>query len=436
MGEQYENFDGGEKQSVFVRVLLSLCRICLILGVLFYVLYHLTNGFSAEIETDTAKIYSEDVLLNTSGVIVRDEKVIDNALGGVVSYRYENGTRVNKGAKLATVYGSTSDAATVARASQIDKTVDFLDELAATKNNLSVYDGIIASKEISALLTEVSGDASRGDYRTAFANGDALLKSFIRRDAALGSGADGVAEQLAALKQERAALERSLSGAVTSLIASESGYFYDYADGGEDVFDYENAKSLTVDEYRNGFSAASGAESRAVGKIVLYPKWYFVTEVTEEQCTAFTKGKTYEVRFGLGDTVLNMVLEAENIDGDSAVLVFSSYEMPKDFDFSRCQKVSVVTETVSGYRVPSNALRVVDGVVGVYIRSGNTVKFRVADVIYSSGGYSFISTKTEGKTLYGADSDAENDVYCKGLALYDNVIVGGSKNLTPDRIVN
>lgn len=432
MDKQYE--DAGEKQSLFARAILSICRLALILGLLFYVMYHLTNGFSAEMRTEVVRLYTEPVTLSTSGFIVREETVISNSSGGVASYRYENGTRVNKGAKIATVYGTNSDAAVVARAAQVDKTIDFLEELDYDKD-LSVYDGMAATKEVSSLLASFSDSRARGDYGAAVSNSDALLKAYIRRDGALGAGEAGVEAQLSSLKAHRASLEKSLSGVASVVTSSVSGYFYDYADGKEGVFDYENIKNLLPSEYK-ALAAKDSVRADAVGKIVTEPKWYYVTEATRERCIALNKGKKYEVLFSASNIRLNMTLEAENIVGDEAVLVFSSFEMPKDFDFSRNQKATVVTDSISGYRVPSNALRVVDGVVGVYIRVGNTVKFRVADVIYESGAYSFVSTKTEGKTLYANDTDAENDVFCKALSLYDNVIVSGSKKLTPDRIVN
>ena len=178
------------------------------------------------------------------------------------------------------------------------------------------------------------------------------------------------------------------------------------------------------------------ASSDAVGKTVSLPKWYFVCELEKDDCVALKQGNKYSLLFGVNEINIDMDLEAKNTVGEETVLVFSTNRMPDEFDFGRNQDVSIISETVSGYRVPSSALRVVDSTVGVYIRSGNTVKFRVAEVIYESGAYSYISTESEGKTLYAADDDVNNDIYCKGLSLYDNVIIGGSKDLSPGRIVN
>lgn len=424
-----------EKQSLPVRALQSVLRVVLIVGLLFYVLYHVTGGFSAELETETVKLYTEQLTLSASGVIVRSETAVENTTGGVVSYRYENGTRVSKGAKVAVVYGSGDDAATVARVAEIDATIDFL-KAAGIDEELTVNDGISAGKQISSLLQSVSDSIARGDLGAVSAVDNSLLEAFLRRGAAIDGDSDSVSRALSSLESERASLAQSLSGVTNTLTAKVTGYFYDYADGAESVFDYDRITSITPEEYEECFAKAQAASGGAAGKIVTQPKWYFVCPLKKEQCTSFKEGKKYDIAFGMSDMTLSMTLDAKNVVGEDAVLVFSTIQMPSGFDFSRVQKVSIVSETVSGYRVPSSALRVVDGTVGVYVRSGNTVMFRTADVIYESGSYSYVSTETEGVTLYATDEDETNDVYCKGLSLYDNVIISGAKELYPDRIVN
>ena len=44
--------------------------------------------------------------------------------------------------------------------------------------------------------------------------------------------------------------------------------------------------------------------------------------------------------------------------------------------------------------------------------------------------------ESEPTTLYAADDDADNDVYCKGLARYDEVIVSGARDLSPNKHIN
>ncbi len=430
-----EQFDEKEKQPLALRILLSSARVVLIVGLFLYVLYHLTGGFSTELETETVNIHSEHITLSLDGVIVQSEIPVENVSGGVASYRYANGTRVNKGAKIAVVYGSGNDAQTVARVAEIDNTIDFLSEIGIDKS-LTATDGVVAGKKISSFLLDASDSISRGQYGAVAEGNKALLESFLLRNAALDGEKDNVKNALEALESERARLAQSLSGITNEIKAKEAGYFYDYADGGENIFDYDRITSLTLDEYREGREKLANVGSNAVGKIVTLSKWYFVCSLKKADAVMLTEGNSYDIFFRMSDMNVKMRLERKNSTGDETLLVFSAKEMQSGFDFSREQKVTVTADTVSGYRVPSSALRMVDGVVGVYIRSGNTIKFRVCDVIYESGTYALINTETEGVTLYASDEDSENDLYCKGLSLYDNVIISGAKELYPDRIVN
>ena len=436
MEKQLEKMtEKNDKQPLFIRGILSVLRVLLILGLFFYVLYHLTNGFSAELVTETVTMHSRQRVIDSSGMIVRLEKPLENTTGGVVSYRYENGTRVSKGAKVANVYGSSDNAAAVARVAKIDETLDFLKE-AGVEKELNVSDGIASGKRLAASFADVADMINRGELGAASVKDDELLRDFLVRSAALEGDKSSIINVQSALESERAKLANSMSGVSSTVTSGVAGYFYDYADGAEDVFDYNNITSLTVQEYKECEKEVLGSSSNAAGKIVTLPKWYFVCPVTKADGASLEKGKTYEVHFGASNMSVQMKLEAKNTAEDESLLVFSSKEISSDFDFTRSQKVSVIADTISGYRVPSSALRVVDGTVGVYIRSGNTVKFRVCDVIYESGTYSYVNPETEGVTLFSLDTDEENDVYCKGLSLYDNVIVSGAKELYPDRIVN
>ena len=423
-----------ENQNTFVRVLLSVGRALLILGLLFYVLYHLTNGFSADMKTETMYIWNEEILLNTDGVIVRDETPVSGASGGVVSYRFANGQRVSKGARIAMVYSGSKDAETVARVAEIDKIIELL-ETADIDGDTQISDGISAGREIESRLAYISECMSRGDYAAAVADKDLLVKAFVRRSTIISDSGEDVKAQLASLEAERASLASSLGGS-SAVNAALSGYFYNHADGGEGVFDYDSIDELKPSEYYELRSALDNTDSDAMGKIVALPKWYFICPVSKEESIGLEIGKKYTVEFGLSDMRIDMTLSSKNEESGEVLLAFSSVEMPDGFDFERIQRASIVRETVSGFRVPSSALRMVDGTVGVYIRSGNTVKFRVAEVLYESGAYSFVGPDTEAKTLYSADTDETNDIYCKGLSLYDNVIVGGARELSPDRIVN
>lgn len=422
-----------QKRDPVVRVLLSTFRVLLLLGLFLYLAYHLTGGVAVEMRTETVKPAFEELRLDTVGTIVRDETVVYSDLSGVVSYRFADGERVAIRSKVATVYSGNTDAETVARIAELDRSIDLL-EAANIEENTTVSDGTAADRTVKTTLASVSELLSRGKYGSTAAATDTLLTATVRRDTILADGGSAAGERLAELRAERAALAEQLGGS-TAVYAAEAGYFYAHADGGETAFAYDGVLTMSAAEYRVKTNAITAPQANAIGKIVRVPRWYLLCPIPREEGKSLRVGKNYPVDFGAEGMRLSMRLAAKNEGDGETLLVFTSQEMPAEFGFDRTCKVSVVTETVEGYRIPASALRVVDGVVGVYIRSGNTVRFRAAEVFYENGSYVFVDANTEGVTLYANDDDPDNDLYCKGLSLYDAVIVSGAKDLLPEGIV-
>ena len=111
---------------------------------------------------------------------------------------------------------------------------------------------------------------------------------------------------------------------------------------------------------------------------------------------------------------------------DKTVLVFKTDVMPSGFNYLRKQNVQIIEESYTGYKVPSNAVRVINGKKGVYILSGNTVKFKEITVLVEQDGYFIV----EERPSYYEDPDC----YDK-LGLYDMIIVSG-KNLYDGKIIS
>lgn len=427
MGEQNTE----KKRDPVLRVLLSLGRGLLLVGLFLYLLYHLTGGFAAEMRTETVRLSTEAMLVTGEGTVVRDERVIGTSLYGVVGYRYPDGTRVPIGAKVAVVYSGT-DGETAAEIAEIDRAIDLL-SAAEIREDTGISDGTAADRRLHERARMLSEQLARGQYADAAEGADVALTLLLQRDTILAGG-DAAGDRLAALRAERERLALRLGGS-DAVYAPEAGYFYSETDGGEAAFDFSRVESLTPAEYRLKLSAFTAPAAESIGKMVRSSKWYLLMPVPEEEAYGLAVGKSYELRLGVAETRFSMTLAAKNEGDGETLLVLSAHSMPEGFAFDRTQKVSLVRDTVSGYRIPSSALRMVDGVVGVYIRSGNTVRFRVADVLHESGTYVFIDPDTEGVTLYATDTDSENDLYCAGLSLYDAVIVSGARDLVPEGIV-
>ena len=188
---------------------------------------------------------------------------------------------------------------------------------------------------------------------------------------------------------------------------------------------------MTLDEYYKTVESdpVDHTNSLAVGKLINSPEWYVLSEISADQLKKFTEGNTYPLTFPYNsDVVIKMKLERiirEN-SSESVVLVFKTNTMPDNFNYLRKQSVQIVEESYTGYKVPANALRVVDGVKGVYILSGNTVKFKEVEVLVELNGYFIVKEQP---------TYLEDENYNKKLGLYDVIIISG-KNLYDGKIVS
>jgi hypothetical protein len=83
---------------------------------------------------------------------------------------------------------------------------------------------------------------------------------------------------------------------------------------------------------------------------------------------------------------------------------------------------------LSGYRVPSESLRTVNGERGVYILVGNVVEFRRVTVIGEGRGYYIVATY---------ESDAEEGSVSKTPYLYINdLIITSGNDLYDGKLIN
>ena len=115
----------------------------------------------------------------------------------------------------------------------------------------------------------------------------------------------------------------------------------------------------------------------------------------------------------------------------TAVVVFRVNVLPKEFSYKRFQSAEIVLNSIEGISVPKKALRVVDGVEGVYILVGDVVRFRAVERIAEKDGYYIAHLKTN-KELF--EESVNDEILVKSLSLYDNIIVSG-KDLFDGKIV-
>ncbi len=394
-----------------------------------YILYHLFNGFETKIETSPALYATQSRALELDAYIMRDETVLYSKQSGGVNYLFEDGEKVGIGTVVANVYSGTGVQEVTDKIIAIDKKIDILEQ-SGVPSNITQTDTKNVDDKINELIYIIRDKIEDGDIEYALHKKDELLTLLNKRQV-ITQNVSGYDEQIVALQLEKNTLTGQLINLEDQVKVPCSGYFYSSIDGYENIFDISQIKNMSIELYSQMVSSEpyDVSTSLGIGKVVNSSEWYVVSEVTKNDLKKFNEGETHSIKFPFNtDIVIDMKIDKiiQTNDSDRVVLVFKTNNMPEGFNYLRKQTVQIIEESYTGYKIPSNAVRVSDGIKGVYILNGNTVRFKEVTVLIEQDGYVIVKEQP----LY-----IDDPKYYTKLGLYDMVITSG-KNLYDGKIIN
>lgn len=382
-----------------------------------YVAYNLFNLIYDPVKTELAVKVSVDDVITISGVALRSEKPMDTSASNIVDYLISDGSKVSKDEVIANIYLS-------------DDAVDIEQQLREKKSEINRLEAAISSQgtgldafsvenNIRNQLSRFSDNCKDGRLIGINDSVDSVLTSFNMRQVAQGD-ITSFTMRIDALKEEYESLKAKRVNEFKSITSPKSGYFVSYTDSFEDAVDYDNIPNLSASEIKELCNREPVSSNDVIGKIIDAYKWYYVACISEQDMNLLKEGKV-SASFSSSvsyDVVFNIEKKITDDDGTNAI-IFSCENFNNDLACIRNNPVNVIIDSYSGIRVNSEAVRVVDGVQGVYIARGQKVAFRKVDIIYSTDGYIISRIDREDASL---------------LQQYDDIIIGG-KNLYDGKLL-
>ena len=370
----FEKFDKEYLKSVAMGVVGFILSVLLLL----YLGYQTWKKVTSDVECEAATPYTVSRKSSGTGYIFRTSTVLDGEDGSVVPSVGE-GERVAIYAEVARVY-SNADGDVVSRLKEVNDRISLLSSM-TDSGELSKKDVTKLDSEVYDLMTDISRSVSGGQYGEAVSRRLNLLTKINKRNLAAGV-VTGQGTQLDALISEKASLTGRLGVAKNTLYAEKAGWYYSETDGYESLFDASEIHLLTYDKFLNIISQSPKAASNA-GKIVTENRWYFVCEMPSADLKKKTIGDEYTLFFPYNKNqkiVMTLYNTSFGTEG-MGIAVFTSEDLPADFDFATMQTYELLEEEYTGFKVPKSAVRIVDDTMGVYVLSGEIVHFRKIDVI-------------------------------------------------------
>ncbi len=397
----------------------SLLRFLIILIIVVFLGHQVISAIYNPVKTETAKFYTAVDDFNITGLIIRNETLVESNDGGVKHFVIADGNRVSKNGVIANIYDNESASITVTNIESVKNKIADIEDI-LSYNDIEAANLDLINARVEERVNELIMATSIGAYDGVTEKANNLLSSINRKQAAVGVASD-LTPRLEALKSELTSLSSALPTVKGQIKATQSGYFVSKTDGYEQVFKTDNLDALTPEFFKS--ATVKEHSANVIGKIVSDYEWYIAAEVSLNESLNYKEGERLIITTSVKSSPeLSVSVKKINISEStaSAVIIFSCNEMNSELASMRSGPMSVIKAEYSGLKVPRKALRVVEGVKGVYVLSGMQIEFVPIEIIYSSDSYIICEKQSE-----------SGDV----LMLYDEVVVKG-KNLYDGKIVS
>ncbi len=412
------------------KIFIGIAAVIVICFVAYQCYASLYNPISTEIVTQYEMVDGIDV----TGVLIRDETLIQKSGNGTIHFEVSDSERVAKDGVIASIYSNQSQSIAATRMDEVQSEIDNIKEI-EKYNNLEATDINLINSKIYENLNEIITASNTGYYGGLEANREELLNLINRKQIATGEKVD-FTSQLATLEAELASLKTQAGSPQSKITTSKSGYFMSVSDGYETVLKTDNLSAITP-EFLDKLKPVQVDEKSTLGKIVADYKWYIAADVSINDSLSFKEGDRLKVKtFLKSNREINVTVDRINMseDQDRATIILCCQEMSAELSSMRTGAMTIIKHTYEGLKVNSKALRTKNVEVtdqngetktvsqtGVYVLSGMSVEFVPVDIIYSN--------EKEGIVICRQESENGK------LMLYDEIIVKG-KNMYDGKIID
>lgn len=345
---------------------------------------YVVQKYNNMIDTSILEYDELEEIINTDGIIIKDEAILSSKSIGDVKYYYNEGQKVNKGAYLA-------DISTVSSAEQINAEIELINKA------LNSTDSVITI-----------GNGENGKYSKY------------------------TDDELKVLKES---FEKALTNNKMPVFSPKSGYVTYVFDGLEDTFKYEDVLDIMPSRLHNleevivnTNNASSVNVDDKLLKVINNFEYYMVCLVNNSDISTYKEGSYIRVRFNDGDNIVFGFIEKINSSSEESVLIISFDAFFYNVYNKRIVKTELIKNIYQGIKVDKEAVIEKEGITGVYVKDiSNIIKFFPVDIIGSNDEYYMVS---QGDIITEGDRGriTINDKIYSTVKAFDKVV------LNPDKV--
>lgn len=414
------------KQGLGIKLLTA----AVALGVLSYFVIQAAGYISDPFTTTLAYGYQVELGVETTGYVVRTERVLTGESGGLLRIQRAEGERVSAGGTVAAVY---ADQSSLDRQAEIETLANRLEQLRYAQENLDSSTIKKLDSQIGESILNYRRCITADRLYDAEKEASELRALVMKRDYTDGGG--DLPAQIQEVETQLQSLRSQAAGSVRRITAPEAGLYSGEVDGFEAVLTPETLEGITPTQL-GGLTAQTDTGSH-VGKLVLGNSWYFAAVLTAGDAAMLDElpANRLSLRFAKGvDRDLPVTLESVGpAENGRVVAVFKGTSYLRELTLLRQQRAEILYDTAGGIRVPKTALRAErtvqneDGTytrteeTGVYCIVGARARFKPVDVVYT--GENFILVQAAAETADELLIRHGEEIIVSAKGLYDRKVL-------------
>lgn len=383
--------------------------IALLLVVSFYVVIQCFVIFHQSYKTETAISYTMADSVTLDGVVAFDSVSVEGS--GNLGYLVQDGERVSNGTVLAECYTDDSQGLLRERLDRLSRTIDLLSK----SQNSTGSDLSVLTNQTRQALYNLLDKLDTAEYSGITDAEDDFLLAQNRLQVSTGQTGD-FSQTIAALQVEYDEINAQL-GALQTITATTNGYFSSTEAAPAIVTDKQALDDATPTALQqmlaDGFPAA---DTNRAGQIATGFSWRFYAVCDLDTAARFDGVTSVKISVpGKQNTPLAATVVEVTTDEDNGVakLVFECQTINAEILSFGQETAQIDIKTYEGIRISKEALHIVGGNRGVYVKYGNLQRFLKITILYEDENYILIPADG----AIGTDNE---------VRLYDEVIVQGT----------
>lgn len=370
-----------------------------------YLVVQSVKAMSMGIVIAPANYVTMDDSISAEGWFVRDETITEGTSSSTVKHIVSNGEKVQAQAALAIVYADESIMDASRRLEEVNAELELLNAALQSADNYT-NDNTKTEQQIINQMKHLSSQVDDGMPTGAADTATQLRKLSLRRNASELNIGD-LRSQVVALENEKKGLIGRAAGRSTIISAPASGYFSEVVDGYETILTPDKMQAMTPEAFRTLTKEKVKPASGKLGKVMNGFEWQFATVLDKASASRLKLGQNVTLKFSqiaanVAATVTAITPDAEEKE---ALVMFSSTTVNGELVSIRQQKADIVFASYTGIQVPVSAITMNEkSQIGVYILTGNTVRFKTITPIYKGSEYYIVEKGTTNSNLVIGDS--------------------------------